>query len=363
MCTLKAASIHYIWCPNLADHPGAARLHVLRTETLWNPDSRMVHPSFFHERDLIIGASLVRAGCREIWAPSSTIPLHPVGLSYEFSSIRAEAANQELAAAPRSSFEKQLVSRQLGFDFGCGLNLNAFGRVAPLKSSGEANLCLQCRFNVLGIIELDFSFLNSLTSTISTHGVSVRDASILQSHLQGELETKAAQQKSSVQCQAAFANDQRCASSKFVNGQCRPTAIDCVKNNRNGPVLAQAFQSLFRSGGPSYCSICSGDKSCASPSAKARRSLPDSKKGDKPRCPSGLTACPISKTTEFTASTPYECIDTQQEINSCGGCVTLGNGTDCATLRGTGTSGCSSGKCTIFSCARGNGLAWVRILL
>ncbi|OAV91845.1 hypothetical protein PTTG_12311 [Puccinia triticina 1-1 BBBD Race 1] len=259
----------------------------------------------------------------------------------------------ETAAAPRSSFENQLVARQLGLDFGCGLNLNAFGRVAPLKASGQANLCLQCRFNVLGIISLDFSFLNSLTSTINTNGVSASDASVLQSHLQGLLQTKATQQRTSAECQAAFANDKRCASSKFVNGRCQATAIDCVRNNKNGPVLAQAFQSLFRTGGPSYCSICSGDKSCTNPSARARRSLPEKSAAYKPRCPSGLTACPISAVKEFMPSTPYECLDTQQEINSCGGCVTLGNGTNCALLRGAGMSGCSDGKCTIFSCARG----------
>ncbi|KAH9462974.1 hypothetical protein Pst134EA_015063 [Puccinia striiformis f. sp. tritici] len=270
----------------------------------------------------------------------------------QISSVLGKADVEESPAPPRSSFENQLMSRQLGFNFGCGLNLNGFGQVNPRKASGEANLCLQCRFNVLGIISLDFSFLNSLSSTIGTHGVSARDASTLQGHLQGELLAKAALQKNSAQCQSAFAKDNRCASSKFVNGQCKPTAIDCVKNNKNGPVLAQAFQGLFRAGGPSYCSICSGDKSCTNPSARARRSIPENK-SEKPRCPTGLTACPISSVNIFTPSTPYECLDTQQEINSCGGCVTLGNGTDCAALRGAGMSGCSDGKCTIFTCARG----------
>jgi len=268
--------------------------------------------------------------------------------------VAAEQGLAETAAGPRSSFEHQLAARQLfGLDVGCGLNFNAFGQVAPLTASGEANLCLQCRFNAFGIISLHFSFLNSLTSSISDHGVSAHDAAILQGHLQDELNAKAAQQQNRVQCTAAFANDERCASSNYANGQCRAVAIDCVKNNRNGAVLAQAFEALFQRGGPSYCAICSGDKTCTSPSAKARRSLPDQKAPFKPRCPSGLTACPISETSEFTRATPYECLDTQQELTSCGGCVTLGDGTNCATLRGAGMSGCSNGKCTIFSCARG----------
>ncbi|KAI9610294.1 hypothetical protein KEM48_002580 [Puccinia striiformis f. sp. tritici PST-130] len=254
----------------------------------------------------------------------------------QISSVLGKADVEESPAPPRSSFENQLMSRQLGFNFGCGLNLNGFGQVNPRKASGEANLCLQCRFNVLGIISLDFSFLNSLSSTIGTHGVSARDASTLQGHLQGELLAKAALQKNSAQCQSAFAKDNRCASSKFVNGQCKPTAIDCVKNNKNGPVLAQAFQGLFRAGVPLIV-----------------QSAHPENKSEKPRCPTGLTACPISSVNIFTPSTPYECLDTQQEINSCGGCVTLGNGTDCAALRGAGMSGCSDGKCTIFTCARG----------
>jgi hypothetical protein len=106
-----------------------------------------------------------------------------VCLMSQFEGIRGQGVGME-PAKPQSSFENQLVARQLGLDFGCGLDLNAFGRVAPLKASGEANLCLQCRFNAFGIISLDFSFANALASTISSRGVSARDASILQGHLQ-----------------------------------------------------------------------------------------------------------------------------------------------------------------------------------
>ncbi|KNZ60339.1 hypothetical protein VP01_1568g2 [Puccinia sorghi] len=286
---------------------------------------------------------------------------------------RIGAAEQDLAetaAAPRSSFENQLAARQLlGVDLRCGLNLNTFGQVAPLKASGEANLCLQCRFNAFGLISLDFSFLNSLTSSISAHGVSARDAAILQGHLQDELNAKAAQQKSRAQCDAAFSNDKRCAYSNYANGQCRAAAIDCVKNNRNGPVLAKAFGALFRKGGPSYCAICCnalsffffffgrdqrGTKRALVPARKRGAACPI-RRPSLSRAVRAVSrvACPISETSEFTPSTPYECLDTQQELTSCGGCVTLGNGTNCATLRGAGMSGCSNGKCTIFSCARG----------
>lgn len=261
--------------------------------------------------------------------------------------------SQDAPAMPRSSFEQQLVARQLGFDFNCGLNLNVFGRVSPLMASGQANLCLQCRFNALGIVSVDFSFFNSLVSTINSHGVSARDASVIQNFIQMDLNNKARQQTSSQQCQAAFVNDKRCASSRYLNGQCTATSIDCVKNNRNGLVLAQAFQSIFRHGGVPFCSICSGDKSCTNPSARAVRRSPPPTNPDHPRCPNGQTACPISHVISFTPSTPYECLDIHQEISSCGGCVTLGEGTDCSGLRGARSSGCSGGKCTIFSCARG----------
>jgi len=279
----------------------------------------------------------------------SVIPL--ILLYASFNSVGG--LDLDTPAMPQSSFGNQLVARQFGLSAGCGLRFNAFGQVAPFTASGNANLCLQCRFNAFGIFSLDFTFFNQLSSSISSRGVSASDASILQSHIQSDLDQKAAQQSTSAQCKATFANDQRCSSSSFVNGKCKATAIDCVRNNKNGPVLAQVFQSIFRSGGAPFCSICSRDKSCTNPSARAaRRSLRDPKTNE-PRCPAGLTACPISNVQTLKQSTPFECLDTMQEITSCGGCATLGQGVDCSALRGVRLSGCSKGECTIFSCAKG----------
>ncbi|GAA5909175.1 hypothetical protein JCM8208_003402 [Rhodotorula glutinis] len=50
----------------------------------------------------------------------------------------------------------------------------------------------------------------------------------------------------------------------------------------------------------------------------------------------------------------YECIDVRQEVDSCGGCATLGEGRDCTTDVPHATStGCDAGACVVFACERG----------
>ncbi|WWC91426.1 uncharacterized protein L201_006372 [Kwoniella dendrophila CBS 6074] len=77
-------------------------------------------------------------------------------------------------------------------------------------------------------------------------------------------------------------------------------------------------------------------------------------------CPGSLTACNVD---EFRDS--FECIDTTQELESCGGC-SLGQfnqnpnlnatvGVDCTSLPGIprGAVTCSDSKCTAFACKKG----------
>ena len=54
-------------------------------------------------------------------------------------------------------------------------------------------------------------------------------------------------------------------------------------------------------------------------------------------CPKGLTACPVSSLEDIGSSlTPegsHECIDINQNLNSCGGCSTIQNGgEDCSLI-------------------------------
>ncbi|WVQ97876.1 hypothetical protein IAU59_004992 [Kwoniella sp. CBS 9459] len=74
-------------------------------------------------------------------------------------------------------------------------------------------------------------------------------------------------------------------------------------------------------------------------------------------CPNELTACKVSAGDEYS----FECIDTQSELESCGGCTygeynnaTAPLGQDCNTI-GTafGASTCLNGRCVSFACRRG----------
>ncbi|KAE9411126.1 hypothetical protein BT96DRAFT_249514 [Gymnopus androsaceus JB14] len=66
-------------------------------------------------------------------------------------------------------------------------------------------------------------------------------------------------------------------------------------------------------------------------------------------CPSGLDACPISGLT----AGDYECLDTSAELESCGGCTSIGQGQDCTAIKGAWNVGCEVGSCKVYSCAAG----------
>jgi hypothetical protein len=69
-------------------------------------------------------------------------------------------------------------------------------------------------------------------------------------------------------------------------------------------------------------------------------------------CPMGLAACPI----EGRQAEDYECLDTSSDLQSCGGCASLGSGLDCTQLPGAKWMGCNVGVCEVYSCQSG----WVR---
>ncbi|KAH9486921.1 Protein priA [Psilocybe cubensis] len=65
-------------------------------------------------------------------------------------------------------------------------------------------------------------------------------------------------------------------------------------------------------------------------------------------CPSDLDACPISG-----LSGDYECLDTSSELESCGGCTSVGQGQDCTKITGAWNVGCERGSCVVLTCAGG----------
>ncbi|WWC90913.1 uncharacterized protein L201_005851 [Kwoniella dendrophila CBS 6074] len=92
-----------------------------------------------------------------------------------------------------------------------------------------------------------------------------------------------------------------------------------------------------------------------------RRRLAEQEAYEAVYCPRGLTACQLEGD-----STSFECIDTKNELESCGGClfgaynvpglsnITAPIGTDCSTIQGVslGHSSCISGECQ-FDCQKG----------
>ncbi|WWC61301.1 uncharacterized protein I303_103882 [Kwoniella dejecticola CBS 10117] len=68
-------------------------------------------------------------------------------------------------------------------------------------------------------------------------------------------------------------------------------------------------------------------------------------------CPSDMRACKIPGSSGLL----YECIDTSEEIQSCGGCVEgdystrVISGQDCTAIEGAFTVGCQNGQCKVYS--------------
>lgn len=87
-----------------------------------------------------------------------------------------------------------------------------------------------------------------------------------------------------------------------------------------------------------------GDNFCCNPpppkpSGHSKRSLTSRTVS---LCPAGLQACPIPG---IVASGDYECIDTDAELESCGGCASIGEGQDCTAIAGAWNVGCENGTC------------------
>lgn len=80
-----------------------------------------------------------------------------------------------------------------------------------------------------------------------------------------------------------------------------------------------------------------------------------------PRSRQGLLACTLSgfaKCRIMTGSAVFECVDTQNTLDSCGGCVGLKNdnentGRDCSTIENADVVRCSKGRCVVDKCRNG----------
>jgi hypothetical protein len=68
-------------------------------------------------------------------------------------------------------------------------------------------------------------------------------------------------------------------------------------------------------------------------------------------CPKELAACPIDGVA--SGSSDYECLDIRSDLQSCGGCASMGEGKDCTLIPGAKWMGCVQGECEVYSCAKG----------
>jgi hypothetical protein len=76
-------------------------------------------------------------------------------------------------------------------------------------------------------------------------------------------------------------------------------------------------------------------------------------------CNNGKTACPVNAgSASVTGSSSlingkFECLDIKSNIDSCGGCVSEGQGQDCSSIEFVEDVTCHNSKCTVLSCEMG----------
>lgn len=134
--------------------------------------------------------------------------------------------------------------------------------------------------------------------------------------------------------------------------QCRPTFPRCGEPDCGGDW------------NPGRQCCCRGGNCGPGPSSKTQPKPPTNpwrwKKDQKPiaegevdssiYCPNDMTACTVPTASGVWA---WECLDTQTELESCGGCLSTGAGKDCTSIAHAVSVGCEEGACVVHSCKTG----------
>lgn len=144
------------------------------------------------------------------------------------------------------------------------------------------------------------------------------------------------------------------------NAQFQGAAVGCLL--KNGCNLSNALatnSNLCKYGVDCVapyknCETSSGETICIDPSIQTcasgsvinlqRRALAVANAG----CTPGQEACRVFGGGLFA----YECIDTQSNIESCGGCP-MDGGQDCTSIFGATSVECKQGKCIVSECEKG----------
>ncbi|GJE89558.1 hypothetical protein PsYK624_056610 [Phanerochaete sordida] len=75
-------------------------------------------------------------------------------------------------------------------------------------------------------------------------------------------------------------------------------------------------------------------------------------------CPMSMRACPIDAASAPTTLTEwirdgFECVDTTEDLTSCGGCGGVDVKYDCTAISGSDAVSCTRGECRVDSCQEG----------
>ncbi|RDX44546.1 hypothetical protein OH76DRAFT_1359380, partial [Lentinus brumalis] len=102
--------------------------------------------------------------------------------------------------------------------------------------------------------------------------------------------------------------------------------------------------------------VCTTD-ACPSPGPVPRRRGYTNSLRKRAMCPAGTTACAVYER-RGVRSNPVDCIDTDNDLESCGGCMNpldsfSPKGRDCSAIPGAMSFKCKFGVCIVNSCDSG----------
>lgn len=223
----------------------------------------------------------------------------------------------------------------------------------PAKVKVELDICIDLTIKVAGVKLINVNAVTQLQAKIARQGVALQTLLVAQSSLKSRLREKATSCSSSLDCERACKSDV-CKSWTFQNSK-RACRLEPVILGSTSAVISNIIADLAvqGSGSSNYCQLCPS-KCSSSPSPSAR--LIKRNRDVVGLCPKNLDACPIQRHSRTLMPKGYECIDTQQELTSCGGCFTTNEGRDCTKVSGVREAGCQAGKCVAYKCNRGHKL-------
>ncbi|GAA5873761.1 hypothetical protein JCM8547_005942 [Rhodosporidiobolus lusitaniae] len=111
-----------------------------------------------------------------------------------------------------------------------------------------------------------------------------------------------------------------------------------------------AVDPAFGCGPNAFCDTTLATPTCvANPVASGRaRARRNEQYGKRNLCPASHSACAVGG-----GHLGYECVDTANSIEQCGGCAGTSHSQDCSAIVGADAVGCVAGRCEVWSCAEG----------